>query len=58
MPYEAMIFFDDCTYGDNCAEVARACPGVTCVRTPHGLTEALFEAALDAFAQGRRGVVG
>ena len=32
---------DDCTYGDNCADVARACDGTTCVRTPSGLTEEL-----------------
>lgn len=55
--YGSMLFFDDCTYGDNCAEVARACTGVTCVRTPDGLTEALFDAGLAAYARGERGVV-
>merc|ERR1712150_19650 len=39
VPYERMIFFDDCTYGDNCRDVATQCPGVACVRTPDGLTE-------------------
>lgn len=57
IPYDEMIFFDDCTYGDNCQNVARSCPGVTCVRTPDGLTEALFQAGLDAFAAGKSGVV-
>jgi hypothetical protein len=52
-----MLFFDDCTYSDNCADVASKCKGVTCVRTPQGLTEALFEAGLEAWAAGKRGVV-
>lgn len=58
VPYEQMIFWDDCTYGDNCGDVARSCTGATCVRTPHGLTEELFDVGLRAFAAGRRGVVG
>lgn len=57
VPYDRMLFFDDCTYGDNCADVAVRCPGVGCVRTPDGLTEALFEAGLAAFARGERGVL-
>ena len=56
--YDQMCFWDDCSYGDNCAEVALRCAGVTCVRTPEGLTDELFEAGLDAFARGERGVVG
>ena len=52
-----MLFFDDCTYGDNCQTVADACVGVTCVRTPNGLTEELFDAGLAAFARGASGVV-
>jgi|TARA_B100000768_G_C11091197_1_gene295038 hypothetical protein len=52
-----MIFWDDCTYGNNCQDVATNCAGVTCVRTPDGLTEALFQAGLDAFAAGKTGVV-
>lgn len=57
VPYDRMLFFDDCTYGDNCGEVATQCPGVACVRTPHGLTEALFDGGLAAFARGERGVL-
>ena len=55
--YASMLFFDDCTYGDNCQDVARSCQGTTCVRTPQGLTEQLFAAGLDAWANGERGVV-
>tara|TARA_B110001452_G_C15101882_1_gene384207 strand:+ start:43 stop:600 length:558 start_codon:yes stop_codon:yes gene_type:complete len=55
--FSDMMFFDDCTYGDNCGDVASRCPGVTCVRTPEGMTEALFQAGLDAFAAGKTGVV-
>jgi len=57
VPFDRMLFFDDCTYGDNCADVASRCPGVACVRTPDGLTEALFDAGLAAFARGERGVL-
>ena len=57
--YAQMLFFDDCTYSDNAGEVAACCPGVTCVRTPQGLTEALFRAGLEAYAnsKGQGGVV-
>ena len=54
--YGDMLFFDDCTYGDNCGDVARACAGTSCVRTPRGLTEELFELGLDGWAAGKRGV--
>uniref|UniRef100_A0A7S0INU0 Uncharacterized protein n=1 Tax=Calcidiscus leptoporus TaxID=127549 RepID=A0A7S0INU0_9EUKA len=57
VPYSSMIFFDDCTYGDNCGDVARLCTGALCVRTPDGLTEERFQAALDAFALGQVGVL-
>lgn len=52
-----MIFWDDCTYGDNCSDVATKCVGTTCVRTPNGLTLELFEAGLAAFVRGEKGVV-
>eukprot|EP00931_Biecheleriopsis_adriatica_P083181 TRINITY_DN56737_c0_g1_i1.p1 TRINITY_DN56737_c0_g1~~TRINITY_DN56737_c0_g1_i1.p1 ORF type:complete len:182 (-),score=37.46 TRINITY_DN56737_c0_g1_i1:4-549(-) len=55
--YDKMVFFDDCTYGDNCANVASHCPGVLCVRTPDGLTEEAFDLALAAFAEGKKGVI-
>ena len=57
IPFASMLFFDDCTYGDNCADVARACDGTTCVRTPSGLTEELFDAGLAAWADGKHGVL-
>lgn len=38
LPYSEMLFFDDCTYGDNCRDVEWACPGVVTVKTPEGLT--------------------
>ena len=55
--YSEMIFFDDCSYSDNCKEVAKLCPGVTCVRTPRGLSVDEFNAGLLAFAKGEKGVV-
>ena len=55
--FDSMLFFDDCTYGDNAGDVARACPGTSCVRTPRGLTMELFELGLASWAMGKRGVV-
>ena len=26
--YDKMIFFDDCNWGDHCANVAKYCPGI------------------------------
>ena len=57
VPFDSMLFWDDCTYGDNCGDVARQCAGATCVRTPRGLTEELFDLGLRAWADGKRGVV-
>jgi magnesium-dependent phosphatase 1 len=56
VPFDEMVFWDDCTYSDNCADVAAGCPGTVCVRTPEGMTEALFDAGLAAFARGASGV--
>lgn len=38
IPYEDMLFFDDCNWGDNCRDVEWACPGVVTTKTPDGLT--------------------
>ncbi|CAN0294980.1 unnamed protein product, partial [Discosporangium mesarthrocarpum] len=43
VPYNQMLFFDDCIWGDNCRDVERACPGVTTVKTPRGLTQELWK---------------
>lgn len=47
--FSDMLFFDDCTYGDNCGTVRRECPGVTALRTPNGLTMKLFEQGIEQF---------
>ena len=57
IPYSEMVFFDDCGWGDNCRDVATNCPGVTCVRTPRGLTTEEFNLALDAYKKGQKGVI-
>ena len=57
IPFSETIFFDDCTYGDNCQDVASACKGVLCVRTPSGLDMKAFDDALAAFAEGKSGVL-
>jgi hypothetical protein len=55
VPYDQMLFFDDCNWGDNCGQVARGCPGVVTVRTPEGLTEAEWRAGLQRFAAAAAG---
>lgn len=47
--YMDMLFFDDCNWGDHCANVERECPGVTVQRTPRGLQLAEWEAGLASF---------
>ena len=37
IPYDRMVFFDDCNWGDHCTNVARECPGVITQKTPRGL---------------------
>jgi len=50
IPYNKMIFFDDCNWEDNDEMVKLHCPGVTTQRTPHGLTIADWESGLALFA--------
>eukprot|EP00923_Selenidium_pygospionis_P023806 GHVN01041444.1.p1 GENE.GHVN01041444.1~~GHVN01041444.1.p1 ORF type:complete len:235 (-),score=50.65 GHVN01041444.1:904-1608(-) len=52
--FEEMLFFDDCTWGDNCGEVSHGCPGVVCVKTPQGLTWELWKHGLEKFSQSPR----
>lgn len=47
--YSDMVFFDDCNWGDHCANVAQACPGVVTQRTPRGLRRSEWDAALTSF---------
>eukprot|EP01013_Petalomonas_cantuscygni_P000669 TRINITY_DN1067_c0_g2_i5.p1 TRINITY_DN1067_c0_g2~~TRINITY_DN1067_c0_g2_i5.p1 ORF type:complete len:175 (+),score=22.89 TRINITY_DN1067_c0_g2_i5:222-746(+) len=56
VPYDRMIFFDDCTWDDHCADVMRTCPGVVAVATPDGLSPETFTECLRRFASqhGRR----
>jgi magnesium-dependent phosphatase 1 len=49
--YDKMLFFDDCNWGDHCANVERLCPGVVTQRTPRGLQEREWQLALAAYAR-------
>lgn len=49
--YQDMIFFDDCNWGDHCANVANNCPGVITERTPRGMTKTAWESCLRKYAQ-------
>jgi magnesium-dependent phosphatase 1 len=48
VPYNEMIFFDDCNWGDHCATVAREF-GVVTMRTPRGLQYSEFQEALEKY---------
>ncbi|CAM9245912.1 unnamed protein product [Choristocarpus tenellus] len=52
--FHDMLFFDDCNWGDNCRDVEWACPGVTTVKTPNGLTLQEWKEGLSKFAESRR----
>lgn len=49
--YEDMLFFDDSNWDDNCANVAKNCPGVVTQRTPNGLQLSEWNAALKAYSE-------
>ena len=49
IPYNKMIFFDDCNWGDHCANVERMCPGVVTMRTPRGMQMNEFERCMELY---------
>lgn len=55
VPFDQMVFWDDCTWGDNCADVRRGCPGVVTCKTPHGMTDETWAAGLAEFAASSKG---
>ena len=50
IPYNEMVFFDDCIWHDHCGTVARNCPGVVTQRTPRGIQLNEWKSALQSFA--------
>lgn len=48
IPYDRMLFFDDCNWGDHIGDL-RDCLGVVGQRTPNGLTFEEFERGLEEF---------
>jgi len=48
IPYNEMLFFDDCNWGDNCGRVTNAF-GVVSQRTPSGLQWVEFQRALSKY---------
>jgi len=48
VPYDEMLFFDDCNWGDHCAVVSKAF-GVACQRTPSGLRYEDFFKGLEEY---------
>jgi magnesium-dependent phosphatase 1 len=52
IPYEEMLFFDDCSFGDHVGDIHRQL-GVTGQRTPNGMTEAEWREGLAQFAADR-----
>ena len=60
VPYDRMLFFDDCNWGDHCGKVSSRCledsgRGVVAVRTPSGLREADWRKGIAAFAAAQSG---
>jgi len=53
VPYDEMLFFDDCNWGDHCAIVSKAY-GVVCQRTPMGLHYAEFLRGLEIYRQTKQ----
>ena len=51
IPYNQMLFFDDCNWSDHCKLVEKNCPGVVTQRTPNGITEELWRGGLEKFSQ-------
>lgn len=52
--YDRMLYFDDCIWDDHCGQVERKCPGVVTYRTPNGLQEADWLAALQKYQDIKR----
>lgn len=48
VPYEEMLFFDDCNWGDHCADVTRTY-GVVSQRTPSGMRLEEFYTGLEKY---------
>ncbi len=49
IPFDKMIFFDDCNWGNHCANVERMCPGVVTMRTPRGLQMSEFRRCMELY---------
>ena len=55
IPYNRMIFFDDCNWSDHVTMVMKECTGVIAQRTPSGLQLSEWEMALMNYAKARKG---
>lgn len=50
IPYDEMVYLDDCNWSPHCEMVERNCPGVITQRTPNGLQEREWRAVLERYA--------
>ena len=55
VPYDEMLFFDDCNWGDHCANVANKCKGVATQRTPRGMQYSEWIQGLKTYNRGKSG---
>eukprot|EP00873_Tetraselmis_striata_P010928 jgi/Tetstr1/431192/TSEL_020904.t1 len=61
IPYDRMLFFDDCNWGDHCGAVSAGCVeeesrlGPVTVRTPRGLMPADWENGLKLYSERMQG---
>jgi len=63
IPFDRMLFFDDCNWGDHCGAVAAGCQesdsglGPVTVRTPRGLQPSDWDAGIDQYRIRREALV-
>eukprot|EP00934_Nitzschia_sp_Nitz4_P000870 Nitzschia sp. Nitz4//scaffold218_size35881//11730//12548//NITZ4_007792-RA/size35881-snap-gene-0.31-mRNA-1//-1//CDS//3329542274//870//frame0 len=58
IPYDRMLFFDDCNWGDHCGMVSRSCKengkGVVSHRTPYGLQPEDWKRGLELYRKAHK----
>ena len=54
IPFEGMLYFDDCNWDDHCRHVTMKCKGVVAHRTPEGLTEDDWFAGLKKYHESHQ----
>lgn len=56
IPYTEILYFDASSDSEVAVDIASSCPGILCVRTADGISEADLDFGLAVFAEGKQGV--